>query len=104
VHLGCSCGIAAGLLLLNAADAHAAGNVWSRLGSVVRLELLLALLGLMLVGLALFVLVRLSASFARRRMRDKRARSRLGPDNWAARRFLKRPPTHEPRRDEPRAD
>ena len=101
--LGCGW-IAAGLLALDAPEARAADNVWSRLAPVVRLELLLALLGLILIGLGLFLLIRLSASFARRRVRDNLKRSRLGPDNWAARRFLKRPAAHEPRRDKPRAD
>jgi len=100
---GCGA-IAAALIALNTPEAQAADSVWSRLAPVVRLELTFALLGLILVGLAMFVLVRLGASFARRRVREKLKRSRLGPDNWAARRFLKRPAIHGPRGDKPRAD
>ncbi|HEX4148534.1 MAG TPA: hypothetical protein VHY20_06085 [Pirellulales bacterium] len=84
----------------------AAGDdkLWDRLAPMVRLELMLALLCLVLLAFAIFVMIRIGASYARRRVHGKHAPSRLGPHNWAARRFLKRRPPLEPRGDQPRTD
>lgn len=56
-----------------------------------------ALLGLLLVALGFFLLMRLMSYFTRRRLRQNRRRSRFGPDHWAARRLLKRPAASQPR-------
>jgi hypothetical protein len=62
------------------------------LDPVVRARLMLALLGIVILGLFLILIVRWGSFFVRRRLRKGLRRSRLGPDNWAARRFLRRKP------------
>jgi hypothetical protein len=96
--------LAVAVWLASAAPVQAADALWYRLPPPVRVMMLVALLGLILIGAGLFVFIRLSASFARRRVRQKRSRSRLGPDNWAARRLLKRPAIHQPGGGEPPVD
>lgn len=98
----CAGGVA--VWLASASPALAAGDLWQRLPPTMRGLVLAALLGLILIAGGLFVFIRLSASYARRRLRQQRTRSRLGPDNWAARRLLKRPNIHPQQRGEPPVD
>ncbi|HEY5314671.1 MAG TPA: hypothetical protein VIK18_19210, partial [Pirellulales bacterium] len=95
------CLLAFALWLAAVSPAQAAEDLWQRLPLSVRGLVLAALLGLILLAAGLFVFIRLGASYARRRLRQKRSRSRLGPDNWAARRLLKRPAIHPPHSGEP---
>jgi hypothetical protein len=59
-----------------------------------------SLLGIVLLGLGLFALVRLSSHYALRRLRTEERRSRFGPTYWAARRYLKRRKSDDSRSDE----
>lgn len=96
--------LAVAVWLTNVSPVLAAEDLWQRLPPPTRGLVLAALLGLVLLAVGFFVFVRLSSSYARRRLRQHRARSRLGPDNWAARRLLKRPAIHPPHGGEPPAE
>ncbi len=68
-------------------------------------EALLAVLvaGVLVIGGGLFVFIHLTGSYTRRRLRSPTSRSKQGPDNWAAKRYLNvstgttppQPPTQE---------
>ncbi|HEX3654657.1 MAG TPA: hypothetical protein VHV55_02560 [Pirellulales bacterium] len=96
--------MAAAIWLASASQALAAEDLWQRLPTSVRGLVLAALLGLILIAAGFFVFVRMGASFTRRRLRQQRSRSRLGPDHWAARRLLKRPAVHPPHGGKPPVD
>ncbi len=68
-------------------------------------EALLAVLiaGVLVIGGGLFMFIHLTGSYTRRRLRSPTSRSKQGPDNWAAKRYLNvstgttppQPPTEE---------
>jgi len=62
------------------------------LDPVIRARLLLALLGIVILGLFLILVVRWGSFYFRRRFRQDVRPSRLGPNHWAARRLLRRRP------------
>jgi hypothetical protein len=62
-----------------------------QLDPVVRARLLLALLGIVILGLFLILVVRWGSFYVRRRSRQGLGPSRLGPNHWAARRWFRRP-------------
>jgi hypothetical protein len=66
-----------------------ADSLASQIGPALRARLLLALLAIVIMGLMLLVVIRLGAWRAKRLARESRSPSRLGPGNWAARRFLR---------------
>jgi hypothetical protein len=54
-----------------------------------RARLWLLLLGVIVLAILLFMFIQAWSWHTRRRLRTHAGRSRQGPDNWAARRFLK---------------
>jgi hypothetical protein len=63
-----------------------------QLDPVVRARMMLALLGIVILGLFLILVVRWGSFYFRRRFRQGRRPSRLGPNHWAARRLFRRRP------------
>ncbi len=59
---------------------------------VVRARLLLALLGIVILGLFLMLVIRWGSFYVRRRFRPEEGPSRLGPNNWQAGRLFRRRP------------
>lgn len=53
---------------------------------------MLALLGIVILGLFLILVVRWGSFYFRRRLRQNLRPSRLGPKHWAARRLFRRKP------------
>jgi hypothetical protein len=80
-------------LALSASTAHAfqeAGpDLASKLPPDDRARLWLLLLGVVVLAILLFMFIQAWSWQTRRRLRTHGGRSRQGPDNWAARRFLK---------------
>lgn len=83
------CGLAASVQASIASAAEI--TMLAQLPPLERAKLLLAILGIILLGFLLLIIIRLGAWFARRRLREKIRPSRMGPKNWAARRFFKKP-------------
>jgi hypothetical protein len=63
-----------------------------QLDPAVRARLMLALLGIVILGLFLILVVRWGSFYFRRRSRQGVRPSRLGPNHWAARRLFRRRP------------
>jgi len=63
-----------------------------QLDPAIRARLLLALLGIVILGLFLILVVRWGSFYFRRRLRQGVRPSRLGPKHWAARRLFRRRP------------
>ena len=92
-------GLAAGLLP-SVTFATGLSPVVAELPPLARAKVLMGILGIVVLGFSLFVLIRLVSWFARRRLRERRRPSRMGPQNWAAKRFLRKPTQTIKRQDD----